>query len=177
MMRNALFPCPQLFIRFHTFIRKGEFWKTFSSLSPTSEVSFTNSSMRSPSSLFCSDTCVAEVESFFSSSLFRHLSRVDFPAPLVPRKPHASPFFISRLMSFNAMNSWNINCFVTSLIKYSFRLSTFRLFLLNLMVTSLSSIMVSPFATVVVRCAFEVKIFLSSSSFFFSSTLANCHTS
>ena len=65
MMRNALFPCPQLFIRFHTFIRKGEFCKTFSSLSPTSEVSFTNSSMRSPSSLFCSDTCVAEVESLF----------------------------------------------------------------------------------------------------------------
>ena len=48
---------------------------------------------------------------------------MDFPDPLVPIIPHASPFLIFRLTSFRAKNSLNISSRLTSFTKYSFRLS------------------------------------------------------
>ena len=50
-------------------------------------------------------------------------SNVDFPDPFVPMIPQASPFFTSKLTSFNAKNSLNISSLRTSFTKYSLRLS------------------------------------------------------
>jgi hypothetical protein len=40
---------------------------------------------------------------------------------LVPINPQDSPFFTSRLTSFNAKNSWNISSPFSILITYSFK--------------------------------------------------------
>ena len=120
-------------------------------------------SIPAPSSMSAAtvpDTFTLPMDGF--NILLTTLRRVDLPAPFVPTNPQASPFLICRLMFLSAMNSWNMSCLVTRRMKYSFRLSTLRLFLLNLIVTSFSSMMVSPSATVVVCCAFDVNTLLTS---------------
>ena len=75
MMLNALLPCAQLFSKFHTFCRKGEFSKYFSSLVPTSELASNNSSM-TPLSSPSLTRLAEEVFSLFFAALSKLFSRL-----------------------------------------------------------------------------------------------------
>ena len=67
------------------------------------------------------------------------LSIVDLPEPLVPTRPSTSPFFTLKETCLRAWNSSKNSSCLTSLMKYSLRLSSLSEAMLKIMVTSSTS--------------------------------------